>query len=257
MNLSRLDNLLWVASFLGNATLLFVLLFRARWKNFPIFTSVIAFQVLSAITLFYVFRYSSMEIYAAAYWTSAAVDFALQLGLLFEIARNVLKPTGDWLKEARSMLIGLSVVGLLLAALSSVIIHPSARTDLQSWAIRANLFTSLLTCELFLIVMFASNLLGLVWRNHVMAIGQGLSIWALVAVAIDIVHSLGSFHHYTKLDQIRITTYIGVLIYWIFAFWRNEPEKRELTPEMKESLVAIHRTVNYHLATVVSRKKPR
>jgi hypothetical protein len=257
MNLSGMDSFLWIAGIALEAVLLLVLLLRNRWRTFPIFTSFKAFLVLRSVALFMIYRSGDMRTYASAYWTGFGIDFVLQLGILYEIARIVLKPAGAWVKEARWLLIGFSLMGLFLAAVSSVIIHPSTQTDLQTWSIRTSLFTSLLTCELFLAVMFASNLLGLVWRNHVMALGQGLSLWALVGVAIDIMHSLGSLHFYTQLDRLRIITYVLVLLYWIFAFWRNEPEKRELTPEMKEYLVAIHQTVNYHLATVVSRKKIR
>lgn len=258
MNLSGLDAYLWIAGFAGHSILFLVLLLRGRFGTFPVFTVFIAFQLLRSFALFEIYRSGNMRAYTLVYWTVAGVDFVLQLGVLFEIARNVLRPTGDWVKEARWMLLGLSLLGLLLAGISSAVIQPSATSlSLKALQIRGSLFTSLLTCELFLSVMFASNLVGLVWKNHVMALGQGLSIWALVAVAIDIVHGLGASHYYTKLVQLRSFTYIAVLIYWIFAFWRNEPEKRELTPEMKEYLVAIHRTVNYHLATVVSRKKTR
>jgi len=63
MGLTILDNALWVAGFVGHVALLAVLLVRSRWRNFPVFTSLIAYQAAVTVTLFLVSRYGSRQAY--------------------------------------------------------------------------------------------------------------------------------------------------------------------------------------------------
>jgi hypothetical protein len=224
MHLSWLDNFLWLAGFVGEAVLLLVMLLRSRWRAFPIFTSLTAFCILRSITLFYVYRLGSTRSYAITYWTLAGVDYAFQIAVLYEIVKNVLKPSGRWGVAISPFLFRLAAAGVLLAAISSLITHPLTKSTFQAWMDRGSLFTSLLVAELFLVIMLMSNRLGLVWGNHVMALGQGLSAWTLIALAVDIVHSVTPFHTLVVLDQIRIIAYMIALIYWILAFWKDEPQ---------------------------------
>src|ERR1700758_4155612 len=100
MNLSQLDNALWAAGFVGHVTLLATLLFRGRWRAFPVFTVLIAFDTALTITLYLLYKYASHTWYARIYWSADVVDFCLQLALVAEIARIVLSPTGSWIRDA-------------------------------------------------------------------------------------------------------------------------------------------------------------
>src|ERR1700689_4401083 len=100
MDLSLLDRALWAASFIGHAVLLLVLVVKGRWKTFPVFTSLIGFNILRDILLFSIYRHGSAQLYATVYWSAAILDLALQVSLVFEMARIVLKPTGTWIRDA-------------------------------------------------------------------------------------------------------------------------------------------------------------
>lgn len=239
MHLSWFDYFLWIGSWVGEVILLLVLILRRRWKAFPVFTSLTAFLSLRSVSLFCIYQFASMRIYAIVYWIGAGIDFLFQLALLHEIAKNVLSPVGKWGRENKPMLLRLSISGVLLAAISSAVTHPSAKTVFQAWTMRGSLFTSLLVLELFLVIMFMSSRLALCWRNHVMSLGQGLSAWALVGVAVDIGHNLAPFRHFVILDQIRISSYFVTLLYWIFAFWRDEPLTGQEEPRNLAVLVGI------------------
>jgi len=82
MNLTVLDNIFWAAGFVGHAALLLVLLTRNRWRQFPVFTCLIAFHALVTIALFLTFRYGTRHTYAVIYWFNVAVDFLLQVALI-------------------------------------------------------------------------------------------------------------------------------------------------------------------------------
>jgi hypothetical protein len=253
MSFSSLENVLWVTGFAGQILLLMCLLLRQRWRQFPIFTGFIFFDIVRDIALFWAFQHGSPHAYAVVYWTAFGVDIILQIAIVFEIARIVLRPTGSWMRDARSTFFIIGLIGALVALGLTYVVHPSSSTSLASWEIRAYLFTSMLFCELFLAMMFAANRLGLVWRNHVMGLGQGLAIWALVGMALDITHSyFGANHQFNTLESVRSITYQVAVIYWMVTFWLEEPERRPLSPEMQKYLVALHSKVQYDATQVSS-----
>jgi hypothetical protein len=253
MSFSSWENLLWVTGFLGQAVLLILLLYRQRWRQFPIFTALICLYCVRDVVGFVAYRTSSSHLYEIVYWSAFALDTVLQIALIFEVARIVLRPTGTWVRDARSTFLAAGVIGAVLAMGLTYAIHPTVSNSMESWSIRAYLFTSLLFCELFLAMMFAANRLGLVWRNHVMGLGQGLAIWALVGMAVDIAHSyFGTNRNFNTLENIRSLTYQCAVIYWAITFWLEEPERKPLSPEMQKYLVALHAKVQYDATQVSS-----
>jgi hypothetical protein len=251
MTLTVLDNILWAAGFIGHAALLLVLLSRGRWRQFPVFTCLSAYEALASITLFLVSSHGTKHGYFVTYWVFAACDILFQLAIIFEIARVVLRPTGSWVRDARSSFILAGAVGAAVALGLCLVVKPLGSSTLGIWEIRGNLFTALLDCELFLAMLYASNRLGLEWRNHVMGLAQGLTAYAFGAVASDMAHMiLGWSHEFLVLDHLLMCLYLAVLVYWIFTFWRPEPERAPLSSEMKDYLVALHSRVQYDLQQV-------
>ncbi len=251
MGLTILDNALWVAGFVGHVALLAVLLVRSRWRNFPVFTSLIAYQAAVTVTLFLVSRYGSRHAYFLWYWILALGDYIFQVALIFEIARDVLHSTGTWVRDARMGFLFWSAVGMLLAAGLCLNISPPTTKGLDLWEMRATLFTSLLTCELFLSISTSANRLGLPWRSHVMALGQGLVAWAIIAVIGDVAHIATGWHsEFVLFDRLRMYLYLGVLVFWAVSFWRPEKGRTPLSPEMEQYILALHQRVRYDLGNV-------
>ena len=259
MKVSLLDNALWAASFVGTLILFVVLLGRKRWLQFPVFTTLIGYYVLENIVVFLVLRYDS-SIYVKVYWVTFAIDFLLQVALIIEVARVVLRPTGTWLQDERTGFIIAGTIGALIAAGLTFAVNPSVPKTIDAWGIRAYLFTSLIFCELFLVAMFAAQKLGLVSRNHVMRLGQGLTAWALVSAMVDVAHSYYGathLHDFKSLEHVRTLAYIGAVVYWTASFWLEEPARRELPEEMQKYLVALHAKVQYDSTQVSSAQNLR
>ena len=251
MDLKLLDYVLWVAGFVANAALLTVLILRHRWRKFPVFSALIGFDLILTVILFEIYRHGSVHLYTIVYWVSALIDFGLQVALIFEIARVVLKPTGTWAKDARATFLICGGIGAVLAIALTYAVHPTATKSLDDWQLRSRLFTSLLVSELFLAMMFAAHRLGLVWRNHVMGLAQGLTAWAVISLSVDAAHTyLGVIHDFTSLEYVSMFVYLGAQVYWIVTFWLPEPERRPLSPEMQQYLVALHEKVAYDLVRV-------
>jgi len=251
MNVTTFENVLWALGFLVNACLLLVLVVQQRWREFPFFTAWIAFQVLLTIALFTIYRQGSAKLYSEVYWSTGILDFLLQICVVIEIARIVLRSRGSWIHDSRKRFIFLAALGTLFAAAATFIMHPSAHTSIEVWEMRADLFTSLMFCEVFLAMMGSANRLRLQWNTHVMGLGEGLLAWGSIAVIIDASHSfLGRYRWYALLEDLRSIVWIGAGMYWIIVFWRPQKEKPPLSPEMQKYLVDLHSGVQYHRSEV-------
>lgn len=251
MDLTLLDEALWAASFAGNAALFAVLLYRRRWKDFPVFTCWIFYEIVLTIVLFAIYRLATPHLYAVVYWGADGLDFLIQLAVVFEIARIVLRPTGTWLRDARTRFLLGSSLALAFAVAIVFLVHPSAPSHLGVWAIRGNLFTSLVICEMYLAMIFSANRLGLQWRNHVMGLGQALSLWAVISFFVDALHTLlGWRTDYVMLENMRSSAWLVATIIWTVVFWMPEPERLPLSPAMQKYLIDLHESIRYDLQKI-------
>lgn len=248
MHISLPDRLFWAAVLLVNLSLLAVLIGRRRWRQFPILTIWFAFLVVRTLALFILYTNDSRYWYTQVYMTGLCVDFALQLGVVFEIARIVLRPTGTWVRDARANFLALGLAGVAVAALFAWWVSPSPGSLRRVWEIRANLFTSLVICELFVVMTFTATRLGLGWRNHVMAVGQGLTAWSSLMVLTTALQSfLGTQNFYVDLDRVRGVVYLVAITWVAVQLWRDEPERQPISADLHEYILALHRRVEYDL----------
>ena len=246
-----LTNVLWATGFFGHVALLGVLFCKVRSNRFPVFTALIAFHVFVTILLFQITRHGSPHAYSVAYWSAAFLDYIFQIALIFEIARIVLRPTGTWVSDARQSFLLWGGLGLVLAATAAWGLGSPTAKGLNLWEERVTLFTSLLTCELFTAMIVIANRLGLQWRSHVIALGQGLTLWALLNLGSDVLHVLAGWQRdFALYDDIREFAYLGALLFWIVSFWLPETERAPLSADMNEYLLALHRRVQYDLENV-------
>ena len=134
-------------------------------------------------------------------------------------------------------------------------VSPPASDLLDALEVRGNLFTSLVICELFVVMTLTANRLGLAWRSHVMALGQGLTAWASVAVLIDALHSyLGTERDFSTLEHVRMLVYLAALGYWMVQMWLDEPARQPISAELQEYILALHRRVEYDLGRINSER---
>jgi hypothetical protein len=102
---------------------------------------------------------------------------------------------------------------------------------------KAQLFLSIVTVEVALLLRIFGKRFGSGWKSHDQQIALGLSTYALGFLAVqattDIVkHNLHltsreQYEHivrlFTNLDNGRFALWLLVLIWWIVWLWRNEP----------------------------------
>lgn len=252
MHFSLIDKVNWVTASVASAALLFVMLWRGRWREFPILTTWLAFMTARTIALVLAYQSNSWYWYAHVYWTGLWIDFAFQLGVVVEIARIVLRPTGTWVRDAWGRFAAAGLAGIVAAGLAAGLIvwwiNPPADSVQSYWLIRANLFTSLVVCGLFVGMSFMANRLGLGWRNHVMAVGQGLTAWSSLMLLTTAAQGLlGTQHLYSALEVGRGFAYTAAICWMTVQLWVPEPERQPISPDLQQYILALHRRVEYDL----------
>jgi hypothetical protein len=245
MHFSVLSKIEWIAASTASAILLLVMMVRGRWRQFPILAVWLAFQTLRTLALATAYSRNSRSWYTHVYWAGLWIDFALQLGVVIEIARIVLRPTGTWVRDARGRFAAGGLAGILVAGLFAWFVSPSGYF---AWLTRDNLFTSMVICELFVVMSLTANRLGLGWRSHVMAVGQGLTAWSSLMVLKTALQSIpGSQPFYSPLEDVRGFTYTAAICWMTFRMWVEEPERQPIAEDLQEYILALHRRVEYDL----------
>lgn len=254
MKLSALDWGLWVSCFFGEVTLFFILIFRRRWKDFPVFTTLMGFTAAIALMLYAIYAYGSRVWYARVYYFDDLLDFVLRLGVIWEVVRIVMRPTGSWLRDAKKQFIQASAVGILLAAALAWMLTPLAANRVNLLVARSDLFTDLVVCELFVVMLLTAKRLGLGFRNHVFALVVGWSGWVIAAMLVDLLHGyFGTNFYFVALNNLRKFAYLTALVYWMVQFWREEPTRQEISPELREYILALHNRVKKDIDTLERR----
>lgn len=252
MNLTTLDNALWASGLLWDVVLLFVIAWRDRWRNFPYFSTWAIFRILDSVSLFVAYRADSRALYAWMYWLFAFVDIGLQIAVVFELSNQVFRSADPTSERTRRLVRWIGVAASVLALGLACGVHPSAPRSLDAWEVRGSLFASLLICELFTLVILVSQRFGFGWQTHAIGVGVGLTLWAIISLIVDGLYGYwGPAPHFSELEHVRILSFHAAQLFWIVSFWREEPERKPVTPEMREEILRITGKVSYDLAKVL------
>ena len=249
MHLSGTILVFWAAGLVGHSLLLMVLLVRHRTPAFPIFTALILCNVLNAVVLYLVAVYGSKQDYLVTYFGFAILDFVLQLGVTYELARHLFCPTGTWAQDVRVGIMLLAGASMLVALVLASLPVPPERTVLGTLLDRGNLLSSALQCQLFVGMIAFSTIANLPWKTHVARIAQGLGLYELIGILTEAGHNLTVRNStaFQSLTYVRMSAYLACLAYWIVMLWRDAPEPRELPEDIRKFFFTLRVKVDYDL----------
>lgn len=254
MQISAFDRLLWATGFVEQAMLLYVLFARGRAKTFPIFTTMVARTFIGTAILYFVFTYDSHRAYYDSYWIAGALDMLLQLGVVYEIARHVFAPLGQWAPDIRKSVIQLVGGSIVVDIVLTALVSPAKQSAMQTVIARGTFFSSMLMTELFVGLVALSATAGLPWRTHVARIAQGQGAYSFVGILFDITTSWMGWTRQANiihtLSQVRIAGYLSVLTYWIVTLWQEAPEPRTLSDSVRGQIFQLNRQIEYDLGRI-------
>jgi hypothetical protein len=186
--------------------------------------------------------------YQHYYFIVTILDYVLQLLILFEISRNVLRPSR---RSISLPIVPIATVGVLLCAIiAASFSHQVQSSGIGEQLVRVSLQITfglaILKILLFAALAGFAQVLGIGWKNHALQLATGLAFYAGVSLLIQISSShvpTGDrqiyIAHLSGLMQIQSAAYNLTLVFWIWAFSRNEAPRKDFTPQMQEVLVTI------------------
>lgn len=187
------------------------------------------------------------DAYRHYYYAVTILDYVLQLLILFEIGRNVFRPSR---RSIPVPIVPVATVALLLCAIVAASFSRPAQLIGAEQLVRISLqitfALAILKILLFAALAGFAQVLGIGWKNHVLQLATGLAFYAGISLLVQI----SSSHvptsdrqiyiaHLSRLMQIQSAAYNLTLIFWIWAFSRNEAPRKDFTPQMQEVLVTI------------------
>ncbi len=243
MDWTHFDGVLLALSFGGQLLLLVVLLRSRLYRNFPIFFLYILYSCVSDTFFLFVFRHLSERIYFWAYFVDNVPQSLLQIGILIEVARNVLYPVKRSLPPASVyVLMGMIAIGMLLALLLSMHSQPAKIDRWAQYFVHINFAVAILLIAIFAAIAGFSQLLGIGWRNHVLQIATGFLGYSIARLLVELLHRVTgvadqSLYHLH--EQFRIIAWCMALGYWSYALSRIEAPREKFSPKMAEFLISI------------------
>jgi hypothetical protein len=260
MNLSELDLLFWAMSFIGHVALLLVLLLRGRFRNLPIFTTLIALNVVRTIALFLIRRHNAQSTYFYTFWSLAVLDVGLQFAIVYELSSKVFRPLGEWAPDIRKRFPIWASASILLTSLLTLIPKPASHFWIQELILRGSFFSAALMSELFVGMMALSAIAGLTWSSHIAKVANGFTVYSIATLILETANTWlglgGSGHTYDDLSRIRIAIYLCCVAYWIVALWRNAPPTAKMPDHVRQQASTINQIIKIRVEALRQAGEP-
>jgi hypothetical protein len=230
---SLLWHFLWLASPVVQGIIVWLMIRRRLYREFPMFLLYTAFQVLFSPALFVLDHLSGVAIqqYWYANWAGNIVNVLLRFAIIYEIFHHIFRSYVA-LQSLGAFLIRWAVVLLLLAAVLVTIYAPANADDYRILAGLKilNRTVSLVQCGLMLFLFFFSSYFGLSWRSHLFGIGFGLGILASVQLAISTFGvQAGRIEASGIVDLVWFGAYDCCVLLWLSYLLAPEPARRPIT----------------------------
>jgi hypothetical protein len=234
------DGVLATVTLVAQAALAYLMIKNRSSRDYPILLTYMFFN-LAIDPLAWLLQHTG--IYLKFYFTGQVLDYVLQLLIILEIGRNVLRPS------KRSLPFRLWPVvtgGILICAILAATFSPSTQSSSNTAVLlRVTLGLAILKLLLFAGMAAFAQFLGIGWKSRVLQLASGLAFYGAVSLLIQLssshLPSTGPAYtaHLVRLAQIQWGAYSVTLISWIWAFSRNEAPRKDFTPQMQEVLVTI------------------
>jgi hypothetical protein len=247
MHFLTVDNVSLVAALVLQAALAFTLIRRGLARFYPVFLLYMLLNLVEDPVGWALQSSASDGLYLRYYFVVTILDYVLQLLILLEIARNVIRPSK---RSIPFPVAPVAIVGVLLCALIAASFSPQVQLiglgHTREILIRVSLLLAILKILLFVTLAVFAQVLGIGWKSHVLQLASGFAFYGAVSLMVQLSSTrvAGSDNtsyviHLTRLAQIQSAAYNFTLIFWIWAFSRNEAQRKDFTPQMQEVLVTI------------------
>ena len=237
MSLQALYASVGLLGLVAECVLLVILLVRRQYIAFPIFTFYIAFNVVTDVGLAILMAAYPPQVSSSAAFLLLPLQYLIDLGVLFEISWNVLRPVRSSLPPgATRVFLGLILVALVGGTLLAWRFYDTGNRvfDVKR---PLDLTVGFLRMLIFAVTAGFAQVLGIGWKDKVLQLASALSFYS----AVDLIVSLISRHSSSPnaFEPIRSFAYLFELGFLMWVFTTKELPRCEFSPQMERFLVTL------------------
>jgi hypothetical protein len=237
MSLQALFGTFIVLGMVAETSLLIVLIVRRQYRTFPVFTLYVAFDLISDIAIGASIILFPAHIGHSLMFGLLPLQYLLELGILLEIAWNVLRPVHASLPRGSLRVFGAVVA---LAVLGGVVLawhFDNTGNKIQDVKVPLDLTVGLLRMLIFVATVAFAQLLGIGWKNKVLQLATALSFYSAVSLIVSLVERYSG--RTQELDGLDTVAFVFEFAFLIWAFTTKEVGRREFSPQMEQFLVTL------------------
>jgi hypothetical protein len=234
------DGVLGTITLVAQAAIAYLMIKRGARRDYPILLTYMFFNLVEDPLAW---SLQHAPIYPKVYFTVTVLDYLLQFLIILEIGRNVLRPSK---RSLPFRLWPIVTGGILLCAIVAATFSPQTQSAGNTAVLlRVTLGLAILKLLLFVGMAGFAQFLGIGWKSRVLQLASALAFYGAVSLLVQLssshLPSTSSSYtaHLVRLAQIQWGAYGLMLIFWIWAFSRNEAPRKDFTPQMQEVLVTI------------------
>jgi hypothetical protein len=240
MLLTRMNLLLqalWWGSLPVLGIVLGCMIVRGSHKNFPRFFVYIVYAVATGVLRFVVSGH--LPLYAYVYWATDAGYAVLGIAVMYEALTSTFQNLGH---RSRLRLLFAAIVLLTLSL--TAILTATTRNDLtrtMALIVGAEMGTRLVEVAMFVLLLVATPVLGLRWRQHAFGICAGFGIYSTCALlASTKYYEIGSRFNFLW-SVISVVSYTVAVLIWLWYFSTPIPADATNSEQPPLSLSALER----------------
>jgi hypothetical protein len=237
MSLQALFGVFAVLGVVAEITLLVALLVRRQYKIFPVFTLYVAFSLVSDVGVGVLLALCPIHFARSLMFGLLPLEYLLELGILLEIAWNVLRPVHTSLPRG-SIRVFAGVVAL--AVLGGVLLawhFGNTGNKIQDVKVPLDLTVGLLRMLIFAATVAFAQLLGIGWKNKVFQLATALSFYSAASLIVSLVERYSGRSQ--QLDGLVTVAFVLEFGFLVWVFTTKEVRRREFSPQMEQFLVTL------------------
>jgi hypothetical protein len=211
----------WAVGLFLQALLAGVLLFKGKWKTFPVFTSYTIFSLVESGVGYAVFNHRNL--YFAAYVIGESVLMVLGLALVREIFSHLFSAHGG-LRKMATLVFRVVVVLLMLLAVAVIYAKgPIGKSGIGTALLIVEEACRIIQVGLIMLLFLFSSAFGLRWRQHVFGVALGLGMTTVgELLAVTMVPHVNKTMAWS-LDLAHVAAFDLALLVWMGYLITPEP----------------------------------
>lgn len=208
---------LWIVPHLLVGFLLISALRKRLYKLLPIFFIYLVFELAQFLTLFAISRMSSFSMvgYRWVLVAGLAIGTSLELGVIYELANDLLLPRSSLVGVLRPLLRRCGAALLLLAAILSATLREVSVERVMNIFQVLDFSSSLLLAGLLVTLFLFSRALHVSWRSWSTGVALGFGVSACIDLASAALRAEFGGNGFIAVDVTQMAAFHVCVVIWV------------------------------------------